>query len=98
MMKTLFTRVMPFAVVALMTLDVRAAEHLVLQRDKAFAMTNLEVQVGDTVRFLNVDQMPHNAFSLSPSNPFDTTMLTKGASRAITFGNSGTVEVECAIH
>lgn len=75
-----------------------AADHVVVQRNKAFAPTRLSIQAGDAVTFLNLDEVPHNAFSLSKSNPFDTGMTTKGGSRAITFAKPGPVEVECAVH
>jgi plastocyanin len=75
-----------------------AADHVVVQRNKAFAVTRLSVEVGDTVTFLNLDDVPHNAFSLSKSNPFDTGMVMKGGSKAITFARPGAVEVECAVH
>jgi plastocyanin len=61
-------------------------------------MNRLSVRVGDTVTFLNLDPVPHNAFSLSQSNPFDTGMLMNGESKSTTFVNPGVVEVECAVH
>jgi plastocyanin len=65
-----------------------AADHVVVQRNKAFAVTRLSVEVGDTVTFLNLDDVPHN----------DTGMVMKGGSKAITFARPGAVEVECAVH
>jgi len=83
---------------ALHAIPGQAGDHLVLQKGNAFAIQRLEIRVGDTVKFLNLDPVPHNAFSLSSSNPFDTRMLTKGDSKDIVFGNPGIVDVECAIH
>ncbi|WP_280153509.1 plastocyanin/azurin family copper-binding protein [Piscinibacter sp. XHJ-5] len=78
--------------------SVSAADHSVVQRNKAFAVRRLVVNVGDTIKFVNLDDVPHNAFSLANGNVFDTGMLTKGNSKDITFTKSGIVEVECAVH
>ncbi|HEX6704004.1 MAG TPA: plastocyanin/azurin family copper-binding protein [Albitalea sp.] len=86
------------ALMALHTLPAQAGDHVVPQKGNAFAVKRLEIRVGDTVRFLNLDPVPHNAFSLSPGNPFDTKILTKGESRDISFDNPGIVDIECAIH
>ena len=94
----------PFAAIAIAALlgmapfAARAADHLVVQKNKSFANDHLVVHAGDIVRFLNLDDVPHNAFSLSSSNPFDTGMSTKGGSKDITFDKPGIVEVECAVH
>src|SRR5438105_550401 len=75
-----------------------ADEHVVVQKGKAFTTARLVVKSGDTVRFLNLDEVAHNAFSLSSSNPFDTGMATKGAAKDVAFKAPGTVHVECAVH
>lgn len=75
-----------------------AADHLVVQKHKSFVVSSLIVKVGDTVTFMNLDPVHHNAFSLSPSNPFDTGMSIQGESRTVGFGSPGVVEVECAVH
>jgi len=43
----------------------------ILQNNQVFQPTALAVTVGTTVEFPNDDDVFHNAFSFSPSNPFD---------------------------
>ena len=76
----------------------QAADHEVIQHARAFSVTRLTVKAGDTVHFVNLDDVPHNAFSLSQGNGFDTGFLSRGESKRITLGMPGIVEVECAVH
>ncbi|HET6150760.1 MAG TPA: plastocyanin/azurin family copper-binding protein [Polyangia bacterium] len=73
-------------------------KHVVSQKGKSFSITELKVKVGDTVEFKNDDDVSHNVFSVSKSQPFNTKMQTPGADTAVTFTTEGTVEVRCAIH
>ena len=73
-------------------------KHVVTQKGKSFSVTELKVKVGDTVEFKNDDDVSHNVFSVSKSQPFNTKMQTPGADAAVTFTTEGTVEVRCAIH
>jgi plastocyanin len=82
----------------LVATPVAAADHTVVQRSKSFGAPRLVVSVGDTIKFVNLDDVPHNAFSLSKTHPFDTGMLTRGNSKDVTFSKAGVVEVECAVH
>ena len=68
------------------------------QKDKAFTVKEVEISVGDTVRFLNEDDFFHNVFSLSDAALFDLGSFPKGEHRDIQFDTAGEVEVECAIH
>ncbi len=78
--------------------DAFAAEHVVAQKGKAFAVKKLSVKLGDSVKFVNEDPFSHNVFSLSDAKSFDLGSYGQGASKAITFDKVGTVEVECAVH
>src|SRR5205085_10743711 len=42
----------------------QAADHEVIQHARAFSVARLTVKAGDTVHFVNLDDVPHNAFSL----------------------------------
>ena len=75
-----------------------AAEHTVGQKDKAFEVDKLLIQVGDTVHFPNRDPFFHNVFSLSQTATFDLGSYPQGESRSVTFELPGLVDVECAIH
>lgn len=68
------------------------------QKDKAFTVKEVEIKVGDSVRFLNEDPFFHNVFSLSDAALFDLGSFPKDEYRDITFDTAGDVEVECAIH
>ena len=68
------------------------------QTDKKFTQAELEIKVGDTVKFTNNDPFFHNVFSLSDSKMFDLGSYPKGESRDVVFDQPGEIEVECAIH
>jgi len=75
-----------------------AAEHVVVQKAKAFSAGKLTVKLGDTVKFLNEDPFSHNVFSLSDAKSFDLGSYGQGLAKSITLDKPGTVEVECAVH
>lgn len=75
-----------------------AAEFEVLQQDKSFNYSVLEVKQGDRVAFKNADRVSHNVFSLSPTLMFDLGTYPKGESRTVQFDKKGEVDIECAIH
>ena len=75
-----------------------SAEHVVVQKSKAFSVKKLSVKVGDSVKFQNDDPFSHNVFSLSDAKSFDLGSYGQGASKSIVFDKAGTVEVECAVH
>ena len=75
-----------------------AAEHVVAQKGKAFAVKKLSVKVGDSVKFVNEDPFSHNVFSLSDAKSFDLGSYGQGVAKSVTFDKAGTVEVECAVH
>lgn len=75
-----------------------AAEHVVVQKSKAFSIKKLSVKLGDSVKFLNDDPFSHNVFSLSDAKSFDLGSYGQGMSKSIVFDKAGTVEVECAVH
>lgn len=75
-----------------------AENHVVAQKNKAFSVKELTIKKGDTVDFLNEDDMFHNVFSLSDAKLFDLGSYPKGESKSVTFDEAGEVEIECAIH
>jgi plastocyanin len=75
-----------------------AADHLVIQKDKKFAVNELNIKVGDKVTFRNEDTLAHNIFSLSDLMSFDLGTYGPGQSKELVFPKPGKVEVECAIH
>lgn len=73
-------------------------EHVVAQKNKAFAVKKLTIKVGDTVKFVNEDSFAHNVFSLSAAKSFDLGSFGNGGSKSVTFDKAGKVEIECAVH
>lgn len=81
-----------------MTVSAQAAEHVVVQKSKAFSIKKLSVKLGDSVKFQNDDPFSHNVFSLSDAKSFDLGSYGQGSAKSITLDKPGTVEVECAVH
>lgn len=75
-----------------------ATTSTIASRNKRFEPHVLAVLRGASVTFPNTDPIYHNAFSLSPSNPFDLGLYRKGASRSVKLDAAGLVRVYCNIH
>ncbi len=86
------------ALCLLLAANAMAADHPVSQKNLAFSVQKLSIKVGDSVTFLNEDNIVHNVFSLSDANTFDLGGASKGKSKTVSFDKAGTVEVECAVH
>lgn len=72
--------------------------HEVGQKNKEFTKSEITINKGDKVKFLNEDPFFHNVFSLSDAALFDLGSFPQGESKEIIFDEAGEVEVECAIH
>ncbi len=83
---------------AAMFVSIQAADHVVVQKGKAFHPNHLKVKVGDRIIFKNDDGFAHNAFSDSEADEFDIGMQKPGQDVVVTMKKPGKVEVECAIH
>ncbi len=70
----------------------------ILQKDQFFYPTALPVLKGTIVDFPNDDDVFHNAFSFSPSNPFDFGPYGPGRAQRVMMAEVGLVEVLCDIH
>lgn len=75
-----------------------AAQHTITQKGKAFSETDVTVKKGDTLLFLNDDNVAHNIYSTTPGNDFDLGSLRPGQSIPITFDKVGNIDILCAIH
>jgi plastocyanin len=56
------------------------------------------LHVGDVLRIVNDDSVPHNIMSMSKGNEFNLGSLAPGSSVDVTFKEAGNVAVICAIH
>ena len=74
------------------------ARHEVGQKDKAFSVDTLTIKPGDSIVFVNHDQLTHNVFSTAKGNEFNLRAQAPGTSASVTLGTEGTVEVRCAFH
>jgi plastocyanin len=101
--RNMLSRALTLLALSVLTLLVSRAvsagkKHVVVQKGKSFSVAELHVKVGDVVEFKNQDDVSHNVFSVSKTQPFNTKMQTPGSDAAVTFTNAGTIEVRCAIH
>jgi plastocyanin len=75
-----------------------AAERSITQKGKVFSDTELTIKKGDTLIFVNDDNITHNIFSTSSGNTFNIGAQAPGISTPVKFANAGDVSVLCAIH
>jgi plastocyanin len=75
-----------------------AAEHNIGEKGKVFSKEEITIKVGDTIVFLNDDNVAHNVMSNEPSNKFNVGLVKPGGSTPVTFKSAGDVPVICAIH
>lgn len=75
-----------------------AADHAVVQKERAFSQTEITIRAGETITFKNQDEFVHNVFSSTPGMEFDIRRQNPGGHSTIPFPKAGTAEVRCAIH
>ena len=71
--------------------------HTVHQKGKVFSSTTLTVKAGESIEFVNDDEVTHNVFSTSAGNQFNLKAQSPGAAAHVAL-KPGTVEVRCAFH
>jgi len=84
------------APLALSVTRAQAATHVVMIERFEYDPVNLQVSVGDTVTFTNLDGAPHTATATDGS--FDTGLLTRNQSGSITVSAAGSFEYLCVFH
>ena len=75
-----------------------AAGTTISEKGKVFSMTEVTIKKGDTINFLNDDNIVHNVMSTSAGNEFNVGAVKPGVQTPVTFKNAGDVQVICAIH
>jgi plastocyanin len=75
-----------------------AANLTITQKGRAFSSEEVAIKKGETLTFLNDDSVPHNIMSTSKGNEFNLGSQPPGATTDVTFKESGSVLVICAIH
>ncbi len=71
---------------------------IVTQRDATFRPHVLPLVAGSTVEWPNKDDIFHNVFSMSESNPFDLGLYKDPDIKKVQLLNPGRVDVFCSIH
>ena len=75
-----------------------ATEKTISQKGKVFSESEIAIKVGDTVVFVNDDNVFHNVLSTHAENKFNLRSLKPGSSTPVTFKAAGEVQVLCAMH
>ena len=68
------------------------------QKGAKFIPSLLVIPKGQTVDFINDDNIYHNAFSFSKTKEFDLGLYKSEESKSVTFNKAGFVEIFCSIH
>ncbi|MFQ3183688.1 MAG: plastocyanin [Alteromonas macleodii] len=96
-----FLRTSTATIAALPILAATAAQaqtnHTVTIKNFAFSPSNLTIDAGDTVTWINNDRAAHSAWE-DGTSAFDTGLIRPGASSSLTFPNSGTFSYRCRPH
>jgi plastocyanin len=75
-----------------------AAAHRVVQKGRAFSLSQVTIARGDTVLFSNDDEFLHQIYVDSPNMSFDSDEQPPGQTIQVNFPRSGTFPVRCHIH
>jgi plastocyanin len=75
-----------------------AAEKSISQKNRQFSESAVTVKKGETLVFVNDDNIAHNIMSTSAGNEFNLGSQSPGASSPLTLNSAGEVTVLCAIH
>jgi plastocyanin len=86
------------AMLVALTPAAHATEVVVDQQNKEFSQKSLSIKVGDSVKFVNKDDMVHDVHSTSDGYDFDLGAQKPGSETSYTFDKPGKVKVRCAIH
>lgn len=89
---------MALAFVAGAAVAAYAADKTINQKGKVFSESEITVKKGESVNFLNDDNIVHNVMSTSAGNEFNVGAAKPGTATPVTFKNAGDVRVICAIH
>ena len=70
----------------------------VLQKGRAFAVREIEIARGSSVRFINADDFPHQIQTKGPGVDVDSGLQAPGETLDIAFPAAGAFEVRCGVH
>ncbi len=75
-----------------------AADRSIRQKGKVFSETEVSLTKGETLIFVNDDNIAHNVLSTTPGQKFNLGLIQPGHSTPVTFNTPGNVGILCAIH
>ena len=76
----------------------QAGEIVISQKGKVFSEKQVIIQAGDSISFVNDDDITHNVYSRSKGHKFDIGAQRPGTTVAHQFNQPGKAKVRCAIH
>jgi plastocyanin len=74
------------------------AAQAIRQKGRVFSIDSITIKSGESLTFINDDNVPHNIASSSQGNEFNLGSQPPGTSTDVTFTEAGDVQVFCAIH
>jgi plastocyanin len=86
------------AVEAFCLIAIAAQSHRIVQRGRAFTVTQVSIAAGDTIEFSNDDDFIHQIYIQSPQLSFDSEEQEPGKNITVKFPVAGHFEVRCHIH
>jgi plastocyanin len=75
-----------------------AADRTIGQKGKVFSEKEVTVKKGETLVFVNDDNIAHNVLSTTPAHKFNLGLIQPGHSTPVTFKTAGDLNILCAIH
>ena len=75
-----------------------AADRTIGQKGKVFSQAEVSIKKGETLVFVNDDNIAHNVLSTSAAHRFNLGLIQPGHSTPVTFKNAGDLNIICAIH
>ncbi|MEO9078867.1 MAG: hypothetical protein ABI268_06095 [Rhodanobacter sp.] len=76
----------------------KPGHYTVYTHNRDFSPEALAVPQGSTVTFVNLDDVRHNVFSVTPGSTFDLGYQSAGDKAAHVFAHAGLVLVSCHVH
>lgn len=83
---------------ALAAAPASAGEVTVGQKGQKFSEEAVSIKVGDTIKFMNDDNISHNVLSKGPSGNKNAGLQKAGDATTIAYDKAGEHEVVCGIH
>lgn len=74
------------------------ATQAIRQKGRMFSINSIAIKKGESLTFVNDDNVHHNIASISQGNEFNLGSQPPGTSTEVTFTEAGDVQIFCAIH